>query len=400
MKREGPAQSRPRSRRKQALFWAAYLGLLGFTPHSLAVMWRTSILYEDVKGARRGVSGKLYRSDPELGYAPIPGSRGSSRVTPGFEVPVRFDEHRLRVPVAAGAAARRGRRPRVLALGCSYTFGAACRAEEAYPYLVATSLDGEALNAAVSGYGLAQMVLRARRLIPTHRPDYVLAQCADWLVQRSQSQIAPSLLGKVPTPYFFEADDGRVRVQPPVFSTRLFTLPVWRHANERRGAWEFLSFSWEVGVPLFVHEDLTFSIKRSRELMGVIPKPSPAGDEIVRAAYSELAALSKANGARLVLVTVGHVTGTATRAWLEGLEGVDQVDAETALWNELATEGNGSERPTAQAYLKAYGHWHGSPPVLVDWHPNPRAHAVVAREVIKVLREHSTTRAAESQLDD
>jgi hypothetical protein len=288
----------------------------------------------------------------------------------------------------------------VLALGCSYTVGAACRAEEAYPYLVAASLDGEALNAAVGGYGLAQMLVRARRLIPTYRPDYVLAQCADWLVQRSQLQIAPSLLGKVPTPYFFEADDGRVRVQPPVFSTRLFTLPIWRYANERRGAREFLSFFREVGVPLFVHEDVTFSIKRARELVGMIPKPSLASDKIVRAAYSELAALSEANGSRLVLVIVGPVTGTGTRAWLEGLEGVDRVEAETALWNELASDGSGAERPTAQAYLKAYGHWYGSPPVLVDWHPNPRAHAVVAREIVKVLRERSTSRTAEGPLDD
>jgi hypothetical protein len=376
----------PRSGRKQALFWAVYLGLLGGVPYSVAVAWRTQNLYADVKGARMGVIGKLYRFDPELGFASIPGAQGYWRVTPGLEVPVRYDENGLRVPVGVPVGAP-GRRPRVLALGCSYTVGASCRAEQTYPYLVASALGGEAENAAEGGYGLAQMVVRGRGLIPRLKPDYVLAQCSDWLVSRSQTQTAPSLIGRVPTPYYYQADDGRVLLHPPVFSTRLFDLPVWRYANPRRGASEFLSFLWQVGLPLTVDEDLTFSAKRIRELAGRVPVPCKDGDAIVRAAYTELATLARANGARLVVVIVGKVTGEKRRAWLERLPGVVLVDAEAALWSQLGIAAEGPRAPGQAAYLKTYGHWFGSPPVLVDWHPNARAHAVVAGEVVRVLRE-------------
>jgi len=38
-----------------------------------------------------------------------------------------------------------------------------------------------------------------------------------------------------------------------------------------------------------------------------------------------------------------------------------------------------------ESYLRAYAHWRGTPPRLVDEHPNARAHAIVAAQVLAAL---------------
>jgi hypothetical protein len=258
-------------------------------------------------------------------------------------------------------------------------------AEEVYPHLVADALSGEAMNAAVSGYGLAQMLLLARELIPRHGPDYVLVQYGDWLVARSRTHIAPSLLGRVPCPYFYRSDDGRILVQRPVFSTRLFALPVWKYSDERRGAGDYLSFLVQVGLPLNLWEDASLSLKALRQLAGGVPEPAQEEAAVVRAAYGEMAALSEANGAKMIVVIAGQVSADATRAQLEVLDGVQVVDVAAALWRELNADRPGAGAATMDDYLKAYGHWFGSPPKLVDWHPNPSAHAIIAREIVGAI---------------
>jgi lysophospholipase L1-like esterase len=38
-----------------------------------------------------------------------------------------------------------------------------------------------------------------------------------------------------------------------------------------------------------------------------------------------------------------------------------------------------------EAYYRRFGHWRGSPPQLVDTHPNPAAHRIIAREILRRL---------------
>ncbi len=376
---------RPRlSPRRRLVFWAAYLLLLGVVPQAISVAWRSQVMYRDIKSSHWSLIGKMYRFDPELGYAPIPGSLAYWRVAPGMDVPVRHDRDGFRVPEPAPAATP-GRHPRIMALGCSATAGDACRAEDVYPYRVAEALHGQAMNAAVCGYGLAQMLLRARRLLPEQRPDLLLVQYADWLVARSQTQYAPSRLGTVPSPYFFKAEDSTIRVQPAVFSTNLFTLPAWQYAGYRGGPFDRLSFLVRVGVPLFLREDVAFSALAVRRAFGAVPPPTPDGDAIVHSVYTELAGLCAATGTRMVVVILGPVDRPDRRTFLDQLEGVQVVDAEAALWRELRRSLPEGRALEADDYMKRYGHWHGTPPVLVDSHPNPLAHAVIAEEIVRAL---------------
>ena len=87
----------------------------------------------------------------------------------------------------------------------------------------------------------------------------------------------------------------------------------------------------------------------------------------------------------MIVVIAGKVSAAATRAELEELDGVRVVDIDAALWRELNADRPGAGAATTDDYLKAYGHWFGSPPKLVDWHPNPRAHAIIAREIVAAI---------------
>ena len=123
-------------------------------------------LYASIK-ERSEWEGKLYQRDALLGYSLIPGSTGTQKKPYSPEIPVRIDLQGFRVP-ASLPDDRSGRHPRLLALGCSYTFGYCCLAEETYPYRQAESLHVQSLNAGVCGYGAAPMLLLARRLIPQY----------------------------------------------------------------------------------------------------------------------------------------------------------------------------------------------------------------------------------------
>ena len=41
-------------------------------------------------------------------------------------------------------------------------------------------------------------------------------------------------------------------------------------------------------------------------------------------------------------------------------------------------------------YDKLFGHWRGSPPRLVDTHPNPAAHRVIADAVVRAIKARET----------
>ena len=47
-----------------------------------------------------------------------------------------------------------------------------------------------------------------------------------------------------------------------------------------------------------------------------------------------------------------------------------------------------------ETYGKEYGHWRGSPPELVDAHPNEKAHAILAQEILSVIEASKSDSSA------
>ena len=361
------------------LGYAAWLlGVGGLGAWLLFVGVRSADAWRFLKTPHLGFNGRVHRADSALGFAAVPGARGLHTFPIGPPFPMQYDEQGFRIP-AYESPTRPLRRPLVLSLGCSYTYGDGCPAETTFAWRVAERLGGTSLNAGKCAYGLAQMLLLARELIPKHRPEIVLAQQSPWLVGRGLSGFARATFGSVPVPYFSGVGDVS-RVAPPVFRTRLFDLPLQRYDNPRRGVAEFASFAWSVGLPLFAHDDVQLLRYHARRLAGRIPEPATDDAAVVLSAYRELHALAQGAGALLVVVRLSHPLDYSPPP-LGGLSrepGVVVVRAQEVL-NRRVPEA------TKEAYQRRFAHWRGEPPQLVDTHPNPAAHAVIADEIVAAI---------------
>jgi hypothetical protein len=360
------------------VFWGVLVALLLALVYAWTLVARGSYAYYQFKVQGHSWVGDAWRYDPELGYAQQPGFRGAQTLSPGVSVPVRIDDAGFRT-VADGTPLPPASGPPVLSLGDSVTFGQGCVAEETYPFLVAAALGRPAHNAGVSGYGLAQMVVEARDLIPRLAPEVVVAAYAPWLIARSQRAFAPTRLGAIPTPYFARADGEGIVVQSPVGHPVVFSLRVDRFWTSPTGIGDALSFLVRAALPLQLHQDVSNALVRLGWATGRLPRPIADREEIARSAYGEIAELGRRQGARLVVVDISFEAGPGVAQTLGEIPGLTFVQPKEALLARLPERG-------PEAFRRAYLHWAGDPPKLVDIHPNAAAHAIVAESVVAALR--------------
>lgn len=378
---------------RSTVVYVAYLAALGLGfSYLLLLGQRAFSAYTFLKSDHLGFRGQVHRADPELGFAAVPGAQGFHVFPVGPAFPMRYDGDGFRIPASQAADAPR-RRPLVLALGCSFTYGDGCRAEEVYPHLVAAELGGSALNAGKCAYGLSQMLLLARRLIPQYKPDYVLVQFSTWLPGRGTSGFARATFGRVPVPFLLLRDDGTAAVHPPVFGTRVFDLPFHQFDNPRRGGGEFARFFLSAAAPLFVHDDLNMAAYAVRRGLGRLPardqeRAQNSREQLNRVVYGEIGRLAADSGATLAIVRLSHPLEKHWQRLKELSPAALVVNAQAALDARIPSG-------RRDDYDRLFGHWRGTPARLVDNHPNPAAHRVVADEVVRAIRSAATgTRTA------
>jgi hypothetical protein len=369
--------------RLRGLLWLALVVVVGY---GALTTYRAYQFYAYVKSGQPLMSNGVFEFDPELGFAPRRGSRGQMLLPLSTEVPVAYDHDRLRIPAASAAAASR---PLVLALGDSVTHADACTAEESYAYLIGRALGGRTLNAGFPAYGLAQMLLRGRELIPKYRPDYVIVEYAPWLVSRALSEFAPTAFGARPQPFFTEGSGGALHVEPPVFATTGFGYPAVEYRGTPSGCADFVSFVGRVAGPLFVGDDLRMLGFRVRRLLGHAPPPASDRERVVRSVYGELGALSEAAGSQMIVAIVGmprdQPVGNEVAA-LKTLKDVPVVETWRALLERLPD-------PEGGTFLRTYAHYAGDPPVLIDPHPNAHAHAIMAEAIERAIQQNAESRS-------
>ena len=340
--------------------------------------FRTVDIYQSVKTSQRGWKGNVHVADAELGFSPVSNSSGAHVFPIGPDIPMRYDADGFRVPIKPENSANR-QRPVILALGCSFTYGDAAYAKDTFPVLVGKALNGVSKNAGVCSYGLSQMALLAKKLIPIHRPDYVLVQYSKWLVNRAQNPFATTYFGKLPTPFYYEKDQS-FALSPPVFLAKTMELPVNRYRATPTGLIDALSFYWSVGLPLLIHDDfnmLKYGINRT---IGVIPNPTRERDSLIRYVYQEINSVAQEYDAQVVIVVLGKNE--------EPVEADKQlfpadailVNAHDALLRRLPVMNK-------ENYRNAYAHWRGTPPRVVDSHPNEAAHQIIAETIVSGIRQ-------------
>ncbi|MHB0958080.1 MAG: hypothetical protein ACYC6N_08875 [Pirellulaceae bacterium] len=352
------------------LVWILFVVVL----YAFLLFVRSYQAYRNLTFNQKGWTTQIHQHDPTLGYRPIPNTASSELLRMSDPVPTRFDEFGFRVPRLADMEPD-SPGPRIMAFGCSFTYGAACPAELGFPFQVARQLGGRCENAGVCSYGLTQMLLRARTLIPDRRPTVVLAQYSPWLVDRAMSLYAPTYLGKQPVPYFFEGRAGSLEIQLPVFTPRLVDPRTYRAAESSRT--DFTSFALRIGLPLLLHDDAWSALTTFKQLTGALPLPTGDRQAVVDTVYGEFDRLCQEVGATLVIVILDE-NHPGPRESLHAARHALVVDGHAALMEQLPVR-------DPLLYQQVYLHWRGDPPILVDHHPNPHAHAIVADRIVNAL---------------
>jgi hypothetical protein len=254
----------------------------------------------------------------------------------------------------------------------------------------------------MSAFGLAQMVVHARQLIPELEPDYVVAQYSSWLVKRAQSFYAPSAFGTVPAPYFTE-DDGRLAVHPPVFVTNNYDVPIWDYRGPA-GVAEFLGFSFRVSRRIFGYADSQRALLLVRRGLGLVPRPARNRKRVVTEAYSEISRIARDHGAATLVVTME--LGCERVDDLSGIRGVRIVDANSEMCRFMPAIAKSSPRKNAKGlkWDQAYSHWGGDPLRVVNRHPNPAGHRIigraVAREIRRLMGQNETSAPPTGSIED
>ena len=355
-----------RDRRPVFLAFLVFLNIfIGAALYFTTVVWRSAIVH----GERVRWIGTVYHADPHYGYYPTSNALAYQSLERGKSIPVQFDKSGFRIPhTGPKLADRTGLR--LLFLGDSFTHGYGVTAEESFAYRTAQQLGASLMNAGVSGWGLAQMVMRARQIIPSMKPDKVVVQYSTWLPARSMKIYIPRTFGNTATPYFYESGNG-LEVHPPAF--RSVNLRISRFDGPRDS---LLSFVWNVGILLFPHDDYVATRTLIDRVLGVIPPPVASQQEVVEYAYREIKRLCDENSSEMIILVLPNAIDDVPTDPLESLS-AEVVDVREPLAKQLA-------EPSPRAWNLEYKFW--SDGEIIDQHPNAEMHARIAEILQDAMR--------------
>ncbi len=336
--------------------------------------------YNKTKRSSRGWRGTAHLPDHELGLKPVPNALAFETFPVGDDIPMRYDKNGFRVPLNYDETQHIDKRPRILFLGCSFTYGAACIAEETFPFLVEKELNGYTINAGVCSYGFTQMYMLAQKLIPEYKPDFVVFQNSPWLVERALSCYGPTYQSILPTPYF----DSQNKVVYSLFESNSNKYPTEHFNHTEKSFVDYLSFM-KASIPLSMQDDFrkfSFDVK---QFFHVIPKPNKNPENAEQFVFSNVHELCEKNKCKLVVLNIS-MPKYKKGIFKPDVKGdVAIANADSALYANL---GNNEE------YKKKYNHYRmsGSDSVFVDSHPNPVAHKIIAAEIVKAIHSLGTTK--------
>ncbi len=337
-------------------------------------------LYAFIKNPPYSSQG-LFKTDSLLGYAPKPNNIGYHRVNNdkvNIEKVVYTNNEGRRIslnkyPVSSDSM--------LLFLGCSFTWGDYSIAEETYPYLTSKELRMNYINAGVSGYGLAQMYLLAKEIIPQNKPIYVIVQYSPWLVDRAISGFTPTHFGTRFSPYFTKTKSHDTIV-PPHYLCYLDEIPFSHYRHSKSGFTDRMTFICYVSSKVILapyFKKVFFLIKQK---LGIAHSPNTNKEEVEKYFYSSLYKMCKKNNSKLVVVSLDEGysdTYTKKRFKLilpdEMVNDIYFVQAQQALFKRAS----GQEDYQKRFYQQQNG-------IIYDDHPNYSAASIIANELINTLK--------------
>lgn len=361
--------------KKSILFVAFFIISMSIISYITWIDHKSRILYNyTLSDTERGWLGKVHKANDTLGFEPIPDAYGYHTFPVGKNIPMHYNKEGFRVPVNGISNFSGSEKTDILFLGCSFTYGDACLAEETFSYLVAKKNHFNYINAGVCGYGLSQMVLLAERLIPKYKPSYVVLQYSPWLIDRSSSFFAPTYIGTVTNPYFTKKDK-EYSIEYPDFSSQVFSINKKLYQEIYKG--KYLKFLFEVGIPFYLKESYLTTRLMVKNLFGKVPSPTKERKEVERFAYNKMSNLARKYNTKVIILNLGDLEYTRQiKSIIKPGDNIRIADADSLLNEYLITS-------KTRNYEKEFGHWRfdGKDTVLVDEHPNAKAHSIIANSI-------------------
>lgn len=142
-----------------------------------------------------------------------------------------------------------------------------------------------------------------------------------------------------------------------------------------------VSYLTGFAFPLFIHDDILRSVMWTKARLEAIPRPLANKAAVVELVYGEIADLARSAGTRVYVVELSWTSQTpeTDRRAVEG-HGIDFVPTSERLWSALPDQSQAT-------FYRHYAHWAGDPPMIVDRHPNQRAHRLIAQQIIGLMNE-------------
>jgi hypothetical protein len=340
-------------------------------------MLAVSRLWNYAVDIKRRTDPFLFQDDPHLGYRAVPNAKGNYEYFIGDsihqKVPVIFDSQGLRVatlPPPPGDSLD-------LYLGCSFTFGDYITAEQSYPYKTSKRLGHSPVNAALSGYGLAQMKRLADTIIPRGRFRYVFIQLSYWLTDRAVTPNRTTLYGYKAVPYFSKGQAG-FELNDPVYKSSFRKKAREWHEGERTYARKLL-FSATDGFTIEFVDYTRYLVAKAGMRLGVVPRPAKDMRALEKEFYDHVIGLARKNGSIPVIVKISY-SDDLSPSLLEHLKG-------QALLADVDKAAADSCRISGTTFREKYQlhHPHPAGPIHFDNHPNPVMTDLISDVILSVV---------------
>ncbi len=327
------------------------------------------------------IEGEPYQADAQLGFSFKPSNRvyRVSKKTGEKDTILRTDENSCRVAFDFKPSDY-SRRPLVMFLGCSFTYGHGIdNPENTFAHKSSTALGGYPVNFAVAGYGLSQMLMRTQTMVPRLKPDVVVVQYSPWLVDRATAYYIPNEPLKLTTSYF-TADNGSISFCKPAFETRQYSSTMLKYRLTPASTTNYIAFLFEVAAPAFYHDVFARIGLTIKEWLHLTPKPAKDKKAVEKYVYDQIYETCRQNGAKMAVLNLGNPVYTKDSHRLLSDKGdVIFVEADSVLWSRVSD---------SLSYDRAYCFWrsNGTDSVVSDRHPSYNAHSVIAETVVAALK--------------
>jgi hypothetical protein len=327
---------------------------------------RSRMFFQDITSEKyRGWRGITQIQQDSMGFVPVSNGRGFHVFPIGADIPMAYNSQGFRVALSDTDYIAEPGKVDILFLGCSFTYGDACYAEETFAYKVAKLGGYKIINAGICSYGLNHMYLLSKKLIKKFKPRYTVIQYSPWLVERATSFGAPAN-GFLPVPYFYDRDDS-IAIQYPVEKAGLFNIN--RQLLREKYQNSYFKFMQEFGLEYMLNEDKKYWHYSLPVWLGGPPSPSTDRKKVAKIIFNDIANEAVINNSKPIFLLLGSPDYSAGAQRIIDPKHAQIVNVDTVLWH-------GIKRNNTNAYDRRYGHWrkknkNDKDSVLVDtihWH--------------------------------